>query len=258
MSLFRKRVATNVASTRPTPPAVAEPPQTASPLLNVFGRELSKVLDDDLREQTFGGQQDTGHITAADDSARAFAVLDWLMHIWLPRWVSFVPSCGDVHQALIGLPAIRDLETAESAGRIVGALDGIPSQAEAVVAKYQENFFDKAAASAARTAAAEACANSAGSAAVTAASSANLEACMLVRTDIVLASVQAIALLTSLDGVIPYIQTWAAGPGDFDAKQISISHLAPHAARRTLESTTDPLRQSALELYQGLSQPRTA
>lgn len=254
MSLFRKRGATaNVATTRPAPPAAADPPETASPFLNVFGRELSTVLDKDLREQIFGGRRDTSNIIAAGDSARAFATLDWLMHIWLPKWVSLVPSCGDVHQALISLPAVRDLETAESAGRLVGALEELPSQAEAVIAQYRENFVEKAAASAARTAAGEACTKSAGSAAVTAASSVNLEACMVVRTDLALASAQAIALLTSLDGVMPYIQTWAAGPGDFDAKQISISNLAPRAAGRTLESTTEPLRQSALELYKGLS-----
>ncbi|MDX3192100.1 hypothetical protein PV458_27130 [Streptomyces sp. MN03-5084-2B] len=258
MSLFRKRGATNAPTTQLALPAAAEPPQTASPFLNVFGRELSEVLDEELREQIFGGRRDTSHIIAADDGARAFATLDWLVHIWLPRWVSLVPTYGEVHQALIGLPAVRDLETAESAGRVVGALEELPGQAEAVIAKYKDNFFEEAAASAARTAAGEACAESAGSAAVAAASSADLEACMAVRTDIALANAQAIALLTSLDGVVPYIQTWTAGPGDFDAKQISISNLAPHAARRTLESTTEPLRQSALELYKGLSQPRTA
>lgn len=259
MPLFRKRGAARDTAAQTAGPTTLGPPDTVSPLLNVFGRELAAVLDEDSRNQTFNALGDTSHITAADDTDRAFATLDWIIRVWLRRWVALVPGADEeFSRTLTGLPAVCDLDVAETAGHLVGALAQIPEKAELTIADYSGNFYEKAAASAARGAAAQACTASAGTAAVAAASSTILDACMAARTDVALASVKAIALLTSLDGVMPYIENWAAGPGEFDAKRISISNLAPHAARMALEPIVDPLRQSAVELYLSLTRPRTA
>jgi hypothetical protein len=156
---------------------------------------------------------------------------------------------------LAGLPPIRDVKTAQGVGIFVMTLADGPDNAERfMAANYKkENFFDSAAVSAARKASATAVADSAGVAFADAAASVILDECMAARTDVALQGVTALSLLHCLDGVWPYIQTWAEGPGEFDAKRISITNLAPVAARNAIDPTVEAIQKDACALYISLS-----
>lgn len=131
------------------------------------------------------------------------------------------------------------------------ALSSGPDETERfVAANYKkDNFYDTAAVKAARQASATAVANSAGSAVADAAASVILDETMAARTDVALKGVAALTLSHSLDSVWPYIQTWASGPGDFEAKQISIGNLAPVAAQRALDPIIEELQHGVCGLY---------
>ncbi|MCT4357044.1 hypothetical protein M5362_28400 [Streptomyces sp. Je 1-79] len=190
--------------------------------------------------------------TADHERLRACMALDWFVRTWVPRWSLLVPDAGEqLASALAGLPPIRDLRTAESAGNLIMALSSGPDQTERFVAANYErdNFYDTAAVKAARQASATAVAGSAGTAVADAAASVILDESLAARTDIALKGVAALTLSHSLDSVWPYIQTWASGPGDFDAKRISIGNLAPIAAQRALDPTIEELRQEVCGLY---------
>ncbi|WP_433727530.1 hypothetical protein ACQP2Y_12650 [Actinoplanes sp. CA-051413] len=61
---------------------------------------------------------------------------------------------------------------------------------------------------------------SASAAVADAAASTIVEASLAARTDVALTGATAISLLASLDGVSPYIQNWASGPREVNAKVI--------------------------------------
>jgi hypothetical protein len=178
--------------------------------------------------------------------------LDWLTRTWVPRWSLLVPDAGEqLASELAGAAPIRDLQAAEAAGALVMVLSNGADDAERfLAANYKEdNFYDMAAVTAARQASTTAVADTAGVAVADAAASVILEECLAAHTDVALKGVAALALLHSLDGVWPYMQTWANGPGDFDAKRISIGNLAPVAARRALRPTVEALQHEACGLY---------
>lgn len=257
MSFFKKRSAQPATTHQVAAPPAPRHPESASALLNVLSAGLESVLPDGRRagiSAALGGPVDS---SADYESRRAYLALDWLVRTWTPRWTRFVPGVGEELAArLEGLPAITDLATAEAAGNFVGVLASTPAQAEKTIAEYRGNIFDEAAATAARKAASRVCAESAGTAVANAAASTVPDACSAARTDVALTGVIAIALLVSLDGVAPYIQHWASGPGEVDAKILSIRALAPHAAWRSLESTAESLQQSALQLHRSLVELR--
>ncbi|WFE47686.1 hypothetical protein [Verrucosispora sp. WMMD1129] len=215
---------------------------------------LESALPESQRSAIWSGFNGPVDSSEASESRRAFISLDWLIRSWTPQWTRYVDGVGEeLAVKLEGLPPIVDLPTAETAGNFVGVLESIPAEAEKTIAKYKGNAYDEAAAAAAREAASRVCAESAGSAVANAAASTNLDACMAARTDVALAGVTAIALLASLDGVAPYIRHWASGPGDAEAKIISVQALAPHAAWRSLSPTAESLQQSALQLHRRLA-----
>lgn len=253
MSFFRRRSAQPATTNHATEPLAAQRSESASALLNILAAELESALPDDCRARISAAY--IGQVNSSEDCERrrAFMALDWLVRTWTPQWTRLVPGVGeDLAVKLEGLPPIGDFATAEAAGNFVGVLASIHTQAEKTIAPYKDNLYDEAAAAAARNAASRVCDESAGNAVATAAASTVLEACMAARTDVALTGVTAIALLVSLDGVAPYIQHWAAGPGDIDAKVISMRNLAPLAAWRSLETTSDSLQQSALQLHRRL------
>ncbi|RAN97446.1 hypothetical protein GAR05_03566 [Micromonospora saelicesensis] len=257
MSFFRKRSTQPPTAHRTVETPAPLRPDSASAVLNVLTTGLDSAVPEDRRagiSAALGGPLDSSEDC---ESRRAFIALDWLVRTWTPRWTRFVPGVGEeLAVNLEGLPPITDLATAEAAGNFVGVLASTPAQAEITIAEYKGNIYDEAAAAAARSAASRVCAESAGTAVADAAASTVLEACLAARTDVAVNGVKAIALLVSLDGVAPYIQHWAAGPGEIEAKTLSIRALAPHAAWRSLESTAESLQQSALQLHRRLVELR--
>lgn len=228
------------------------PENTPSSIMNVFGRELNHVLPQERITEVRGRLTNGTPMTADRDELRAYLALDWFIRAWVARWSLLVPGGGEeLASALAGLPPIRDSEAAEAAGNLIEVLAVIPENTERFVAdNYKtENFFDQAAVKAARGASAEAVAATAGTAVVDGAASVILDACMAARTDVALKGVSALAMSNSLDFVWPYIENWANGPGDFDAKRISIGNLAPMAARKALDPTIEALQQEVCGLY---------
>ncbi|GAA2863868.1 hypothetical protein Acy02nite_72310 [Actinoplanes cyaneus] len=256
MSFFRRRNAQ--PTNRPlTPPPAPRRPESASVLLNVLAAGLEKALPDERQSQIWSVLENPVDASADAETRRAFVALDWLVRVWTPAWTAMVPGVGeDLAAKLQELPPITDLASAEAAGHFVGVLESTSAQAEKTIAPYKDNLYDEAAAAAARSASDRVRVESAGAAVADAAASTILEACLAARTDVALTGATAISLLVSLDGVSPYIQNWASGPGEVEAKILSIRALAPLAAWRSLEPTAEALQQSALDLHRRLAQPR--
>ena len=254
MPIFRKgnaRPVPNQPSPQPQPPKRLAV-DTPSPFINVLGRELNKVLPQQSITGICAQLANNTPVTASHERLRGFVALDWLIRTWTTRWSLFIPEAGEqMASALADSPPIRDIQTAETAGAFVMALSGAPENAERFVAdNYKpDNFYDTAAVKAARQASATVATSSAGVAVADAATSVILDECLAARTDVALQGAAALALLHSLDSVWPYIQTWANGPGEFDAKKISISSLAPVAAQRSLEPTVEALQHEVCGLY---------
>ena len=237
----------------PSPPPARLPERTPSPIMNVLGRELNKVLPQELLTEAHSQLTDSAPPTANHESLRAFLALDWLARTWLSDWALLVPAAGEELTSALAadvLP-IRDFRTAEAVGALVMGVSGARDYAESfIAANYKkENFYNRAAVKAARQASATAVADSAGAAVADAAASVILDECLAARTDIALKSVAALSLMHSLDSVWPFIRTWANGPGEFDAKEISIGALAPVAARNSLDPTIEMLQQKGGGLY---------
>lgn len=191
-------------------------------------------------------------MTGDHERLRACMALDWLARIWVPRWASLIPDAGEqLGSALTGSAPIRDLEAADAAGALIGALATGPEDTEKfIAANYdKDNFYDTAAVSAARKASGTAVAKSAGAAVADAAMSEIFDECIAARTDIALKGATALALNHSLDTVWPYMVNWANGPGDFDVKKISIGNLAPLVAMKAIEPVIEELQREAGKLY---------
>jgi hypothetical protein len=254
MPLFGKKNQRPVPS-QPLPPRKL-PTRTPSPIMNILGRELNAVLPQEMITELRSAPTAGTPTTEDHERVRACVALDWLVRTWLPRWASLIPDAGEhLGSALIALAPIRDLETADAAGALIGALARSPGVTEKfIAANYdKDSFYDTAAVTAARKASATAVAKSAGTAVADAAMSEILDECIAARTDIALAGVTALALNYSLDKVWPYMVNWANGPGDFDAKRISIGNLAPVVAQRSLDPAIEELQQEAGKLYIELS-----
>jgi hypothetical protein len=220
--------------------------------MNVLGRELNNALPQQLITDLC--TQLSNEVLAPGDRERlrAFIALDWLVRNWITCWALFIPEAGaQMGSALADCPPIRDLETAELAGGFVMAVSRASENAESfIAANYKMNsFYDSAAVSAARQASESVATSSGGVAVADAATSVVLEECLAAQTGVALKGAAALALMHSLDSVWPYIQTWASGPGEFDAKKSTISILAPEAARQSLKSTIETLQRGVCGLY---------
>lgn len=249
MSIFSRRNA-GTAPSKPAPEQLEE--GSHSPIMNIIGRGLNATLPQEKITGLRSRLVNTAPMTANHEHRRAYAALDWLTRIWAARWGLLVPEVGTKLAAeLAALPAIDDVHSAERVGRFIMAFADMPDQADNFVASnYKEdNFYDSAALTAARTASSTAVTSSAGAAFADAAASVILDVCMTAKTDVALNGVTALSLMHCLDSVWPYIETWANGPGDFDAKKLSIGNLAPAVTRRALEPTIATLQESASELY---------
>ncbi|MFJ9119263.1 hypothetical protein ACIRJO_27405 [Streptomyces sp. NPDC102394] len=250
MPLFGKKNQ-RPASSQPLPPRKLQT-RTPSPIMNILGRELNSVLPQEMITELLSASAMGTPMTEDHERLRACMALDWLVKTWVPRWASLIPDAGErLGSELIALAPIRDLETAEAAGALIGALATGPDDTEKfIAANYdKDNFYDTATVTAARKASGTAVAKSAGSAVADAAMSEIFDECMAARIDIALKGVTALALNHSIDTVWPYMVNWANGPGDFDVKKISIGNLAPVVAQHSLDPTIEELRQEAGKLY---------
>jgi hypothetical protein len=220
--------------------------------MNILGRELNAVLPQDLITELRSASALSTPMTEDHERLRACIALDWLARTWLPRWASLIPDAGEqLGSALIALVPIRDLETADAAGTLIGTLAKTPDVTEKFIAANYDSdiFYDTAAVAAARKASGTAVAESAGTAVANAAMSEILDECIAARADTALDGVTALALNYSLDKVWPYMMNWANGPGDFDVKRISIGNLAPLVAQKSLDPTIEKLQHEAGNLY---------
>lgn len=220
--------------------------------MNVLGRELNAVLPQEMITELRSASAVGVPTTGDHERLRACIALDWLVRTWVPRWASLVPDAGEnLGSALTALAPIRDLDTADAAGALIGTLASGPDVTEKfIAANYdKDNFYDSAAVSAARKASDTAAAASAGAAVADAAMSEIFDECIAARTDIALKGATALALNHSLDTVWPYMVSWANGPGDFDVKKISIGNLAPLMAQNALEPAIEELQLQAGKLY---------
>ncbi|MFF6989364.1 hypothetical protein [Streptomyces sp. NPDC010273] len=250
MALFGKKNQ-SPASIHPLPPRQLQT-RTPSPIMNILGRELNAVLPQEMITELRSASAVGIPMTEDNERLRACVALDWLARTWVPLWASLIPDAGErLGSALTALAPIRDLETADAAGALIGALASGPDDTEKfIAANYdKDNFYDTAAVTAARKASDTAVAKSAGAAVADAAMSEIFDECLAARTDIALKGVTALALNHSLDTVWPYMVNWANGPGDFDVKKISIGNLAPVVAEKALEPTIEALHIEAGKLY---------
>jgi hypothetical protein len=223
--------------------------------MNILARELGKVLPQEMISAVKSQASTIASTTESQERLRAFMALDWLTRIWVGQWALLIPDGEKLATTLAGLPPVRDFKTAQGVGIFVMTLSDGPDNAESfVAANYdKQNFYDTAAVSAARKASSTAVADTAGVAFADAAASLILDECMAARTDVAMKGVAALSLLHCLDGVWPYIQSWAQGPGEFDAKRISIGNLAPVAARNAINPTVEMLQKEACGLYIAMS-----
>ncbi|MEV8066541.1 hypothetical protein AB0P32_10405 [Streptomyces sp. NPDC085995] len=252
MPLFGKKNRRPVSNQPLSLPPLQLQTRTPSPIMNILGRELNAALPQEKITELRSASAVDMPTTGDRERLRACMALDWLVRTWVPRWLALVPDAGEqLGSALIALAPIRDLETADAAGALIGALADVSDSTEKfIAANYdKDNFYDTAAVTAARKASDTAVAESAGTAVADAAMSEILDECTAARTDIALRSVTVIALNHSLDTVWPYMVNWANGPGDFDVKKISVGNLAPVVARKALESVIGELQLEAGKLY---------
>jgi hypothetical protein len=221
-------------------------------MMNVFGRGLNSALPEEAIAELHSRWTASTPTTANHERLRACMALDWLVRTWLARWSALIPGDGQqVAASLAGLAPIRDLQTAQAAGAVVNALSIVPANAENLVATNfgRDNFYESITASSARQASAAAVAASAGVAVADAVASVVLDECLAAKVDVALTGAAALALVESLDGIWPYVQQWASGPGNFDAKRMSISALAPTAGEMALKPTVEALQREAFGLY---------
>ncbi|MFC1408621.1 hypothetical protein ACEZCY_04910 [Streptacidiphilus sp. N1-12] len=220
--------------------------------MNILGRELNSALPQEMITGICSQVATNAPMTANHERLRAGRALDWLARSWVPHWSLLIPDVGEqVASSLVGLPPVHDLQTAEAAGNLIGTLSGSADNAERfVAANYKDdNFYERTAVKVARQASSKAIVASAGAAVADAAASVLLDEYLAAQIDVALEGVTALTLTCSLDSVWPYIVNWANGPGDFDAKQISIGNLAPYAAEKALDPTIEALQQEVCGLY---------
>ncbi len=248
-----------VHASGPSPGPTAAPapaprrPECRSPLLRGLAADLAEVLPADQQDRLGAMLSQAADNTGLQDGVRAHLALDWFVRVWLPSWTVLVAGTGEQLAAeLRALPHVRDVGTAEHAGRLIGPLAAIPATAARTAASCRWHPAGQAAVQAAERAAARAVSTSGGHAAARAAAAGAPEACRVARTDIALDAVAAIALSHGLDALLPQVESWANGPGEMDAKLISIRNLAPVLAAEELKPVVQPLQQSVGQLYWSL------
>src|SRR5580658_6809305 len=101
-------------------------PPGVSPVLHAFGMRLNDALPDDTRQRLIrylpnGTSPLAGTADDGKDETRSYMALDWLIRVYLPRWLDLVPSLSGHASAVTGLPVIADLESARAAGPVVRA-----------------------------------------------------------------------------------------------------------------------------------------
>ncbi|RJQ81999.1 hypothetical protein D5S17_03510 [Pseudonocardiaceae bacterium YIM PH 21723] len=221
---------------------------TPSTVLTVFRRELDPGLRQRIDEL---GMPQAGSVAA--ERTRGLLALDWVIRIWFPRWAALMEQTGrDLAAFMENMPAVQDHGSAEEAGRWVRMLSPLVGSAETFLVQQDNNFYERTAATVAREAGSTACSASAGTAALTAATASVLPECLAAGSEIILDIVTAIARYEAFDGVAPYMEHWAAQPGGMEAKQIAVGNLAPVVAGNAVTTIADPLRESAVQLYERL------
>jgi hypothetical protein len=251
---FFRRGSSQSTTTAPVKVGLAD--NLPSEIMNSFGNELNLILPEpNLLELRASTANLIPSVTASHEHLRALMLLDWVTRTCFATWARIVPESGDkLASALHDLPEIRDAETAAAVGNLVALMSDVPeNSAQNLADNYdRDNFFDDIAVVAAEKASADAFRLSFGPTVADIAATAALNECRAARVDVALAAIAGLSLTHSLDGLWPFIMSSANGPGDLDAKKISIRNLAPFAAFQPLETTVKRLQNSVGALYANL------
>jgi hypothetical protein len=101
-------------------------PEGVSPVLYAFGVRLNDCLPDKTRQALTrylpnGTDPLAGTEGDGKDGTRSYMALDWLIRVYLLRWLELVPALSVHADSVRRLRPVRDMEAAHEAGVIVRA-----------------------------------------------------------------------------------------------------------------------------------------